>query len=105
MEEWPGMPNHKDELVQKLADEIEEELRDLIMKGPHPSLTSLIAFCSCCWDFKHRKEICLVQVEGDELPFCRDCMKKKGRKESDSMEAMEYQARTIAIMRIRGLIK
>lgn len=104
MEEGPGMPNRKEELVQKLADEIEEELRDLIIKGPHPSLTSLTAFCSCCLDFKHRKQIRMVQVQGDELPFCLDCMKKKGRKESDSIEAMEYQARTIAIMRIRGLI-
>lgn len=97
------MSRNKEELIRQLALKIEDELRDTIMKGPHPSLTSLTAFCACCLEFRHRKDVRMVKMEGDEFPICLDCMEKRKWKESDSIEALEYQARTIAIMRIKGI--
>ncbi|SEN11735.1 hypothetical protein [Lihuaxuella thermophila] len=82
---------------------IERELRDMIMKGPQHSLTSLTAFCACCLEFRHRKDVRLVKMAGDELSVCLGCINKRGLTESGSTEALEYQERTLAILKIRGL--
>ncbi|SEN51988.1 hypothetical protein [Lihuaxuella thermophila] len=98
------MSIHKqEEFIKQLSYKIEEELRDMIMKGPHPSLTTLVAFCQVCLNFRDRRDCALVDLPGGETLVCKMCREKRGLKESQSSEALEYQAMTLAILRIRGM--
>jgi hypothetical protein len=92
------------ELINKLADRIEQELRDAIATEPYPFYTNLDDACDFCFKPKTRLELKIVidpREIFDESRACDDCIKKEGLVISNSDKALDYEARTIAIMRIR----
>ncbi|SEN39998.1 hypothetical protein [Lihuaxuella thermophila] len=98
------MSNRK-ELLMKLADKIERELRQTIMTHPQPCLTENYAFCEVCLNWTWRKDVRLVvEGPGDTISkrVCKDCIQKHQIQVPDCESSLEFEARTIAIERIRG---
>lgn len=94
------------EYILRLADQIEQELRDTIATEPYPYYTDMSSFCFFCWSEKTRDDTLIVYDERSEKctfesKACLDCIQEKRLKVSDSEDAIDYLARTIAISRIR----
>jgi hypothetical protein len=93
------------ELIHKLADRIEQELRDAISTEPYPFYTNMEDACDFCYQFTIREEIRIVIDPRYgyfvEVKACWDCIHGNQLKISDTERALDYEARTIAIRRIR----
>ncbi|MGA9173640.1 MAG: hypothetical protein WBZ33_06690 [Thermoactinomyces sp.] len=93
------------ELIHKLADQIEQELRDAITTEPYPFYTNMDDACDFCLKPKTRQELKIVidpREIFDESRACMECVESEGLEISNSDLALDYEARTIAIMRIRS---
>lgn len=96
----------RQELINRLADKIEQALRRTIATDPHPCYTRIDSFCYYCLKVKPRTEIRLLVKNPDNLvdddQICVDCIERNNVEIPDSERSLEFEARTLAIMRIRN---
>lgn len=84
--------------VNIMSDELERLYRKNHL---FPSVTDLCAFCLGVKDRRVLKMVKPGLGYKGEHPACRECIEKHGLEISDSKEAIEYDAITNAIMKIR----
>lgn len=89
--------------VNLMVDSIERYYRKLMHLNPLPPSTD---FCAYCFTTKDRRVMHICEPAKSyigEMPACRDCIEKLNLTISNSEEALDYDARTKAILRIRSM--
>ncbi|SEN67477.1 hypothetical protein [Lihuaxuella thermophila] len=92
-------------LINQMANKIERELREAILIEPHPCYTKMELYCEVCLKTKSRLELRLVVPDEkrvvDDYMACHDCIKQQNIRVPDAERSLEFEVRTIAIIRIR----
>ncbi|MBA4602160.1 hypothetical protein [Thermoactinomyces mirandus] len=88
----------------RLVDQIEQEILNAIREcGPQPYYTEMYLHCSICYKKKKRTELRITKDPEqiyDEFAVCLHCIDKLNLTVSKSERALDFKARTYAIMRI-----
>lgn len=87
--------------VRLMVDQEEREYRKRLRFVP-----TLKDLCSYCFQEKDRRGLRMVKPGlsySGEYPSCRDCIERYSLTISDSEESVRYDARTQAILNIRGI--
>lgn len=91
-------------LFDRLVDQIEQEILNAIREGgPQPYYTEMYLHCSICYKKKKRTELRITKDPEqiyDEFAVCLHCIDKFDLTVSNSERALDFKARTHAIMRI-----
>lgn len=94
----------QEERLERRADQIEKELRDAIAVEPYPFYTDLEVTCDFCYRKTTRVRVKLVKDPNgifDDCIACLSCIDTRNLTLSNSEKALDFEARTIAILRIR----
>lgn len=92
--------------VERLADQIEEEILNAIREGgPQPYYTEMYLNCALCYQEKKRTELRVTKDPEqifDEFAVCFECIAQRNLTISHSERALDFEARTFAILRIKN---
>ncbi|MBA4548327.1 MULTISPECIES: hypothetical protein [Thermoactinomyces] len=96
--------------VERLAEQIEAEILNAIREGgPQPYYTEMYLNCAICYQEKKRTELRIAEDPDqifDEFAVCFDCIARRNLMLSHSERALDFEARTLAILRIKnGVMK
>lgn len=91
--------------LKMLTDRIEAQLRKIIAQDPNPVYTDLSDCCCFCNRWTTCLHLTIVEdpsgLYDDGAPACQKCIERYNLKPLSNAKALEYAARTEAIMRIR----
>lgn len=95
----------KEEKLRMLTDRIESQLRKAIATDPNPIYTNLSDCCYFCNTWTTTLRLTIVEdpsgLYDDGAPACEKCIERRNLRPLDNMKALEYEARTRAVVRIR----
>lgn len=93
------------EKIKRLADIEEQRLRKIIATDPHPAYTAMDDYCDVCYQRLNRIHIRIVEdfkdLDDTGIKGCLNCIKNHNLKVLDNKKALEYEAMTEAIRRIK----